>query len=1179
MRRFLLILSCLMLCLALRSQSLYTCRYWFDQNHEQASAATFSGDFFQMEVDAGTLTDGLHTLYLMVKDTTGTWCAPRHYLFYQTSTEVPVNPNDVVCYFWFDQDFEHKQTRPFGSGYFLLEADSLDAGLHVLNVVLEGDGLTSAECYMFYKVLADDPGSWDNVVYRCWFDQDYSTLQTGLLGNGIFELNTESLSGGIHILNVQLDNGSSTAPRCYMFYKTLEKEHIAKWEYMINDDINQRHVTNLSPCVDSLDIIALLPVETWPIRSTCFHFHPNGEEPYLNAKNKITFRFWNTRKYYVEQSAFYVDENVVSDPIVADTLERDTTVSIAAPRDNQIHWFKLDAGRGDYLSFQADKACTMQLFAPSGEEVYTASGPESIQEIGFNVWEDGSFYLAVHDVMGSGETVSITYNWDYRYVIASYDVHLVGNGGRSTITFQGNGFNSLLDVYLVNAQNDTIRPLEIGHESNTTTTVTFNFYEVNLGMYDAVFGFYDETIRINSALEVQEAVDIFLSTVFYHGWYRGSNRPWTCTFQITNNGNMTAYNVPLEIQIYTPDFESLTRVDIDGFNVKSYIMEILGSYYSDSLDNVIEQKRLVSGDLFGFLEDFDTDLFPDAPCLHSTFITPTLRPNTTETFTISVTSSTMRGYVYMWYPEEWEDIDSSEYLSRTRSVKRGCWESIRQRRECFNRWQLEELGGGSGPWANILCPPHNSACYPPPPGGSFPPYLLVWDPNDIYGYLSESGSHYMRQEIQNVQYEIEFENDTTLATAAAHTIIVRDTLDAAKFDLNSLAARSVTIGDKRLDLNGEQTFARTLDLRPELHVIAQIEQDYDPITGIIQWTIQSLDPMTMEPTDDPYQGVLPVNYYGNGVGFIDYSINLKQAFADGTAISNRAGIIFDQEEVIMTPTWTNIVDAVKPISYIENVTFEADTLNFSFVSSDNRSGVWYHTLYYRNDSTEMEWRVKVPKILENSYSLRFDEYQTTEYLVMAIDSAGNREEKDVAEYVHYYEGPEPVCETYSLRRGWNWWSTNLDITLDELKAAIVEALPGTTVTIKSRTKNTSFNPGMNQWRGSLNSLDVTQMYMIYVSVDCEITLEGMLVNPAEHPITINNGTNWVAFPVSVNMSVDNAFSGFAVDGDNIKSRNNNASYSNGHWRGRLTSLEPGHGYMYISNVQETRVLTFPASTR
>ena len=165
-----------------------------------------------------------------------------------------------------------------------------------------------------------------------------------------------------------------------------------------------------------------------------------------------------------------------------------------------------------------------------------------------------------------------------------------------------------------------------------------------------------------------------------------------------------------------------------------------------------------------------------------------------------------------------------------------------------------------------------------------------------------------------------------------------------------------------------------------------------------------------------------------------------------------------------------------------------------------------------------------------------------------------------------------------LSQGWNWWSTYLDITLEDLKAALVEALPGSNITIKSRTQNTAYNPNTNRWMGTLNSLDVTQMYMIYVSTDCEITLTGTPINPAEHPVTINNGSNWIAFPLSGNMSVSNAFAGFAVNGDKVKSRNNNSQYIGGSWRGQLTTLVPGQGYMYISNLQEPRTFTFPAST-
>ena len=1168
MKRYILIIVAILLGYSLHAQSVsYNCRYWFDQNHAQAATVAFSENNWQAELDVGSLSEGLHTMLLQICDTSSAWSIPKTYMFYKIQQDI----SSIVYRCWFDNDIVHRQTDYLGDGHLLLDVDTLSEGIHTLNVMLGGN---APQSYMFMKVAVQDPSA--EMQYRCWFDDDSSNIQTGSVGMGIFELEVGGLSNGVHTVHIHLDNGKSSVTQSYVFYKRQVGGSIVKWEYWLNGDQSNKHTTNLSPFVDTLDIVTLLPVETWPIRSSCFHFHPNDDEPYLNAKNEIAFRFWDVDNHYIDISKFYVDYNV-SEPIVADTLERNTTVSIAAPRDNQIHWFKLEANRGDYLSFQADKACTMQLFAPSGEEVYVASGPESIHEVGFNVWEDGVYYLAVHDVTGSGETVSVTYNWVYRYVIASYDVHLVGNGGRSTITFQGNGFNSLLDVYLVNVQNDTISWIDIGHESNTTTTVTFDFNGVALGYYKAVFHFIDEDLTVENCITVEEATpfEFDVSVSFASTFLLNTGNKYV--FKVQNKGNMTAYNVPLAVHIYTPDAESLTRVDIDGFDIESYIINLFGLYTShdiDSLENVIEQKKLISGDMYGFVEDYNTEFIPDAPYVHYTFLCPNLRPNTIETFTIEVKPTDMT-YVYMWYPEEWENEDPEGNLTRLGWFTNECSTLISLRKKCLDNeqvgWNLHNVDCSS-------LPKLENKCNPNPPGGGGGPGN-PFDPNDIHGYLSESGSHYMRQEIQNVQYEIEFENDTTLATAAAHTIIVRDTLDATKFDLNSLAARSVTIGEKRLELNGEQNFARTLDMRPELYVIAQINQDYNPETGIVQWTIQSLDPMTMEPTDDPNQGVLPVNYYGNGVGFIDYSINLKQAFADGTAISNRAGIIFDQNDVIMTPTWTNIVDAVKPTSHIENVSFDADTLNFSFVSSDNRSGIWYHTLYYRNDSTEMEWQVKVPRIIENSYMLRFDEYQTTEYLVMAIDSAGNREDKNmVAEYTHYYDGPEPICQTIPLAQGWNWWSPNLEITLEDLQEALVASLgTNASIVIKSQTQNCKLTRGV--WTGQLTTLDLSRMYSISVDANGEITLVGIPVNPLMYPVTINSGANWIAFPLSESMTITEAFGTFGINGDVIKSQFLNSRNTRGIWTGQLNTLEPGKGYIYNSAAEGTRTFTFPINIK
>ena len=1149
---------------------------WFDQDfaHQQSDALGTG----HLLLDVADLEEGLHTVHVLVEGTQLT--ATQSYLFMkaaQFATDT-IDMSHLSCRCWFDQDFEHQQIDSLGDGHLLLDVNDLEDGLHTVHVMLQGSTLTATQSYIFMKMAVEDPSS--EMQYVCWFDQDYSSVQTGPLGSSLFELEVSDLPNGIHTVNVQVDKGTRSAPQCYLFYKQpLGGYGIARWEYWLNDDFDNRTTTVFSTSVDSLDIVTLLPVGHPDIRSSCFHFHPNGDAPYINAKNKISFRFFDTEIRFVDREAYFVDEQVQQD-IVAQVFERNTTETFAAPRDNQIQWFKLEANIGDSLAFVADKACTMQLFAPSGEEVYAATASEAMVLGGCHAWEDGTYYLAVHDVTGSGETVSVTYNWVYRYAILAYDVHLVGNGGCSTITFQGNGFNSLLDVYLVNAQNDSIRPRNIGHESNSTTTVTFNFYEVNLGMYDAVFLFVDDVIQIHNAIQVEEATPFAFdaSVTFANQFLRTTSNKYV--FQVHNYSNMTAYDVPLAVYIYTPDAESLTRVDIEGFDVKAYIRNLYGSHYTDSLDNVIEQKRLTSGDLFGFLEDPNTDYVPDAPYEHRVFLTPTLRPNTTETFTIAV-QSTGTVSVYMWYPEGWENRDSIGNMPITRSAYDGiCAIANERKRMCDAN---EEVGYQV---YNVNCDdlPKPSRNCPPPPGGPSTPVNSL-DPNDIHGYLSESGSHYMRQEIQNVQYEIEFENDTTLATAAAHTIIVRDTLDASKFDLNSLAARSVTIGDKRLELNGEQTFARTLDMRPELYVIAQIEQDYDPTTGIVEWTIQSLDPMTMEPTDNPYQGVLPVNYNGNGVGFIDYSVNLKETFADGTEISNRAGIIFDQNDVIMTPTWTNIVDAVKPTSHIESADMVNDSLSFSFVSEDNRSGVWYHTLYYRNDSTAMEWQVKKPQIHENVFMLRFDDFQTTEYLVMAVDSAGNVEEKDmVAEYIYYYDGPGPASQTDNLSAGWNWWSTYVEMNGTNGLEMLQNSLGHNGLSIKSQndfTDNYYQDMGEDYWYGSMENLRNEQSYLINVMGNGEVTLSGSAAIPMLHPITIQPNWNWIGYPVSVPQTVSGALAGFNPSGDDVlKGQADFASYYEGFgWYPDDFMLMPGQGYLYLSNATESKTLTYAGGSR
>jgi hypothetical protein len=176
---------------------------------------------------------------------------------------------------------------------------------------------------------------------------------------------------------------------------------------------------------------------------------------------------------------------------------------------------------------------------------------------------------------------------------------------------------------------------------------------------------------------------------------------------------------------------------------------------------------------------------------------------------------------------------------------------------------------------------------------------------------------------------------------------------------------------------------------------------------------------------------------------------------------------------------------------------------------------------------------------------------------------------------------ETVTQTITLTAGTNWVSTYVEITLDDLKAALVEASPNATadntIIIKSqRGGQTTYNG--TRWRGALSNFDVAWMYKITVPESCEITLEGMPIDPAQHPITIKNGPNWIGFPFSVNMTLTDAFAGFAIAEDQISGKAGKATYNGTRWRGALSELVPGQGYIYKSAATEDRIFTFPTNT-
>ena len=168
---------------------------------------------------------------------------------------------------------------------------------------------------------------------------------------------------------------------------------------------------------------------------------------------------------------------------------------------------------------------------------------------------------------------------------------------------------------------------------------------------------------------------------------------------------------------------------------------------------------------------------------------------------------------------------------------------------------------------------------------------------------------------------------------------------------------------------------------------------------------------------------------------------------------------------------------------------------------------------------------------------------------------------------------EPPYQTVTFADGWSWWSTNLDISLNDLETA----LGNYGITISSPNGTVSYLEGLG-WDGNLNTLDPSMMYEINVSQEVEFTLSASPVNPAEVPVTINqNGWSWIGYPVQQSMSVSEALANLTpAPGDIVKSKNQMAVWGGSSWLNDFT-MEPGQGFKYYSYASSDKTFYYPAN--
>lgn len=260
-------------------------------------------------------------------------------------------------------------------------------------------------------------------------------------------------------------------------------------------------------------------------------------------------------------------------------------------------------------------------------------------------------------------------------------------------------------------------------------------------------------------------------------------------------------------------------------------------------------------------------------------------------------------------------------------------------------------GNASMESCSECAPPDDGTCGDDDDGGdgmSIDPTLGgSFDPNAIYG-PRRNGDVYLNNYL-NHAYTITFENLAS-ATLPAQRVVVIDTLDLARFDAHSFRFLTATVGDSATVYLEPRAWDGNylIDMTPQSGLYVGIHPTYDPTTGIVRVEYMSIDPQTMAFPTDPLAGFLPPNTVASeGRGSVSFMVNYRGDIGHGDVINTHATIFFDDNDPIVTNTWTNVLDRVKPTGSVQLEVLNpgSDTLRLVTTGTDDLSGLAYQHVF------------------------------------------------------------------------------------------------------------------------------------------------------------------------------------------------------------------------------------------
>lgn len=230
--------------------SIVSLEYWFDNLLITKKTVDTQGKSINFnQLDVGSLSEGMHTLYLRAKDSNGNWSITHSKLIYNPIQQ----EGNSGCEYWIDNSnhmqFVGSQSNQITS-FDNIDLQSVSSGIHTLYIRSRNkagvEGITHA--ILFYKTQTTN----GEIGCEYWIDEEVENKKA-VPTNGsspvtINNIDISHTSAGVHTLYIRAKSksGAETITHSILFYKPEDPDGKIGYEYWVDEGIENRKRISIS---------------------------------------------------------------------------------------------------------------------------------------------------------------------------------------------------------------------------------------------------------------------------------------------------------------------------------------------------------------------------------------------------------------------------------------------------------------------------------------------------------------------------------------------------------------------------------------------------------------------------------------------------------------------------------------------------------------------------------------------------------------------------------------------------------------------------------------------------------------------------------------------------------------------------------------------------------------------